>query len=104
YSKPGTATVQREALLHAVGQNPMHSEVDDIVRDTPAEMNYDTFLRIVNRPGGFANAVPKEEEVISALQAFDGDGNGIVAVMAVLYVLTRLGERMSDVEVDGLLT
>ncbi|KAJ7254199.1 hypothetical protein C8J57DRAFT_1518822 [Mycena rebaudengoi] len=107
YETPGTASVPREALgdlLRAVGQNPMQSEVDNIVSAASAQVNYDEFLRIVNRPGGFAHTGTKEEEVIRAFQAFDKDGNGKISVEELRYVMTNLGKKLSDAEVDELLT
>ena len=43
------------------------------------------------------------EEFIRGFQVFDKEGNGFIGVGELRYVLTQLGEKMSDEEVDELL-
>ena len=43
------------------------------------------------------------EEFIRGFQVFDKDGNGVIGAGELRYVLTQLGEKMSDEEVDELL-
>lgn len=43
------------------------------------------------------------EEFIRGFQVFDKEGNGFIGAGELRYVLTQLGERMSDEEVDELL-
>ncbi|KAH0826045.1 myosin regulatory light chain cdc4, partial [Lanmaoa asiatica] len=59
FDKKGTGAVPRETLgdiLRALGQNPTQAEVADIVASTPREVDYKTFLTILNRPDGFKPA------------------------------------------------
>ncbi len=82
-------------------------------------MDYKTFLTILNRPDGFKPAgtpgalfpsqsrimvsFPFAEEFIRGFQVFDKEGNGFIGAGELRYVLTQLGEKMSDAEVDELL-
>lgn len=83
-------------------------------------MDYKTFLTILNRPDGFKPAgtpgtkgfsllrclLPDTsfiEEFIRGFQVFDKEGNGFIGAGELRYVLTQLGEKMSDEEVDELL-
>jgi hypothetical protein len=85
-------------------------------------VDYKTFLTILNRPDGFkpagtpGNSLFKEkrvtlkkkknvfaEEFIRGFQVFDKEGNGFIGAGELRYVLTQLGEKMSDEEVDELL-
>lgn len=87
-------------------------------------VNYKTFLGILNRPDGFKPAgtpgtFPSQpttshtcidmwffflaEEFIRGFQVFDKEGNGFIGAGELRYVLTQLGEKMSDEEVDELL-
>ena len=43
------------------------------------------------------------EEFIRGFQVFDKEGNGFIGVGELRYVLTSLGEKLSDEEVDELL-
>ena len=83
-------------------------------------VDYKTFLTILNRADGFKPAgtpgtcsekirsetltkLPFTEEFIRGFQVFDKEGNGFIGAGELRYVLTQLGEKMSDEEVDELL-
>ncbi|THH01008.1 hypothetical protein EW026_g1599 [Hermanssonia centrifuga] len=105
FDKKGTGAVPREVLgdlLRALGQNPTQAEVRDIVDNAPRDVDYKTFLTILNRPDGFKPA-GTPEEFIRGFQVFDKEGNGFIGAGELRYVLTQLGEKMSDEEVDELL-
>ncbi|KAJ7572652.1 myosin regulatory light chain cdc4 [Mycena floridula] len=105
FDKKGTGTVPREILgelLRALGQNPTQAEVADIVNHADREVNYNAFLKILNRPDGFKPA-GTPEEFIRGFQVFDKEGNGFIGAGELRYVLTQLGEKMTDAEVDELM-
>jgi metallopeptidase MepB len=57
---------------------------------------------VLNRPGGFRD--PGEpDEYCRGFQVFDKDMTGFIGVGQLKYVLTNLGEKMTDEEVDELL-
>lgn len=65
-------------------------------------VDFDSFSRVLNRPGGFRD--PGEpEEYCRGFQVFDKDMTGFIGVGQLRYILTNLGEKMSDDEVDELL-
>jgi Ca2+-binding EF-hand superfamily protein len=67
-----------------------------------ATVDFETFSKILNRPGGFRD--PGEpEEYCRGFQVFDKDMTGFIGVGQLRYILTNLGEKMSDEEVDELL-
>lgn len=85
-------------------------------------VDYKTFLTILNRPDGFKPAGTPGirafgfnllnttdlsmmflEEFIRGFQVFDKEGNGFIGAGELRYVLTQLGEKMTDEEVDELL-
>ena len=68
----------------------------------PPTVDFDAFQKILNRPGGFRD--PGEpEEYCRGFQVFDKDLTGFIGVGQFRYILTNLGEKMSDDEVDELL-
>lgn len=65
-------------------------------------VDFETFSKILNRPGGFRD--PGEpEEYCRGFQVFDKDMTGSIGVGQVKYILTNLGEKMTEEEVDELL-
>jgi hypothetical protein len=72
------------------------------VRMAGHTVDFETFSKILNRPGGFRD--PGEpEEYCRGFQVFDKDMTGFIGVGQLRYILTNLGEKMSDEEVDELL-
>lgn len=65
-------------------------------------VDFDSFSRVLNRPNGFRD--PGEpEEYCRGFQVFDKDLTGFIGVGQFRYILTNLGEKMTDEEVDELL-
>lgn len=65
-------------------------------------VDFETFQRVLNRPGGFRD--PGEpDEYCRGFQVFDKDMTGFIGVGQLKYILTNLGEKMTDDEVDELL-
>jgi len=65
-------------------------------------VDFESFSKVLNRPGGFRD--PGEpEEYCRGFQVFDKDMSGFIGVGQLRYILTNLGEKMSDDEVDELL-
>jgi Ca2+-binding EF-hand superfamily protein len=70
--------------------------------DFSGAVDFETFQRVLNRPGGFRD--PGEpEEYCRGFQVFDKDMTGFIGVGQLKYILTNLGEKMTDEEVDELL-
>ncbi|KAG8995290.1 hypothetical protein FRB94_002170 [Tulasnella sp. JGI-2019a] len=105
FDKKGTGKVQRDVLgdlLRALGQNPTQAEVAEIVAGAPREVDYSTFLSILNRPDGF-KPPGSADEFVRGFQVFDKEGNGFIGAGELRYVLTQLGEKMTNEEVDELM-
>jgi hypothetical protein len=65
-------------------------------------VDFETFSRVLNRPGGFRD--PGEpDEYCRGFQVFDKDMTGFIGVGQLKYILTNLGEKMTDEEVEELL-
>jgi Ca2+-binding EF-hand superfamily protein len=122
YDKRGNGRVSLDSLgdlLRACGQNPTLAEIRELEKQVggdckqlsaPTEkhrtdkriVDFDSFSKVLNRPGGFRD--PGEpEEYCRGFQVFDKDMTGFIGVGQLRYILTNLGEKMSDEEVDELL-
>ncbi|OCK82040.1 EF-hand [Lepidopterella palustris CBS 459.81] len=106
YDKRGSGRVNINDLgdlLRACGQNPTLAEIADLERSIgSADFDFEAFSRVLNRPGGFRE--PGDiDEYIRGFQVFDKDNSGFVGVGQIKYILTNLGEKMDDNEVNELL-
>ncbi|WWC98723.1 hypothetical protein V866_005616 [Kwoniella sp. B9012] len=107
FDKKGTGQVPKESLgelLRSLGQNPTQAEVQGLEQGLQGggTFGYEEFLNVLNRPDGWKPA-GTADEFIKGFQVFDKSGNGFIGAGELRYVLTQLGEKMSDEEVDELL-
>ncbi|KAI8328982.1 HAD-like domain-containing protein [Chlamydoabsidia padenii] len=106
YDKKGNSTVSSTNLgdlLRGLGQNPTQAEVRELIKSVgEVDIDFGTFLTILTRPDGFKPA-GSSQEFIQGFQVFDKDGDGYISAGELRYVLTNLGEKLSDEEVDELL-
>ena len=116
-------TVRRRRLEERLWRQLAHVSFMSPFRMLPVD--FKSFLNILHRPNGFkpagspgkeragcgifASAVANtfcptlSEEFIRGFQVFDKEGNGYIGAGELRYVLTSLGEKLSDEEVDELL-
>ncbi|KAI9294406.1 putative myosin regulatory light chain cdc4 [Neoconidiobolus thromboides FSU 785] len=108
FDKTGNGTISTSSvgeLLRALCQNPTESELREIITGLPDNsgmVDFETFLTILQRPGGFKPA-GEVEDFVQAFQVFDKDRTGFISVGELRYVLTSLGDKLTDAEVDELL-
>lgn len=105
FDKKGTGKVSPDALgdlLRAVGQNPTLAEISDLQSQIQGDLDFDTYVKIINRPDGF-KPLGEPEDYIKGFQVFDKEGTGYIGVGELRYILTSIGEKLSDSEVDELL-
>jgi len=105
FDKRGTGRVSLNSLgdlLRACGQNPTLAEIKELEKTAGGDFDFETFSRILNRPNGFRDP-GSPDEYCRGFQVFDKDMTGFIGVGQLRYILTNLGEKMSDEEVDELL-
>ncbi|EPZ32322.1 Short-chain dehydrogenase/reductase SDR domain-containing protein [Rozella allomycis CSF55] len=89
-------------LLRSLGYNPTQAQVKEMINKINNQpLSFDSFLRFVEgdlQTFQFPN--PTLEELV---QVFDKEGNGFISVGELRYVLTSLGEKLTDEEVDEIL-
>lgn len=107
FDKKGDGSIDPSALgelLRSCGQNPTSTELTELSGDG-SPISFDRFVAdILNRNDGQGfKPHGTIEEFIQGFQVFDKDGNGIISSGELRYVLTSLGEKLTDAEVDELL-
>ncbi|RVE58120.1 hypothetical protein OJAV_G00206090 [Oryzias javanicus] len=95
-------------IMRALGQNPTNKEVNKLLGNPSTDdmaskrVEFETFLpmlqTIINSPNkaGF-------EDYVEGLRVFDKEGNGTVMGAELRIVLSTLGEKMSEAEIDALM-
>ncbi|XP_041325098.1 calmodulin-like protein 4 isoform X3 [Pyrgilauda ruficollis] len=92
------------AVMRCLGASPTPGEVQRHLQlhriDRNAELDFSTFLNIMYRQ---MKQEEPEEEILRALAMIDRQKRGVIAAPELRAKLTRLGEKLSDEEVDDLL-
>lgn len=65
-----------------------------------AIIDFATFLQIFYR---LSQTMDTPQEMVEAFRVFDSSGGGVLSVVTLREVLTSLGERLNEYEVDDLL-
>lgn len=92
-------------MLRAVGQNPTLKEISELQASLGGEdatVDFAKYVKLINREGGFRKA-GQPEDYIKAFQIFDKDLTGYIGVGELKYILTSIGEKLTEDEVDELL-
>jgi len=93
-------------VLRALGQNPTEKEIQDFCvqwkNDPDIRITFEQFLPI------YQNIIKMKPEIaledfVEGLSHFDKEGTGFISVAELRHLLTTLGERMTEEDVDQLL-
>ncbi|XP_066514725.1 myosin, light polypeptide 3, skeletal muscle [Hoplias malabaricus] len=93
--------------MRALGQNPTNKDVVKILGNPSAEemankrIDFDTFLPMLKTVDG--NQKGTLDDYVEGLRVFDKEGNGKVMGTELRIVLSTLGEKMKEPEVDALM-
>jgi len=95
-------------IMRALGQNPTNKEVNKLLGNPSADdminkrVDFEGFLpmlqTIINSPNKAGY-----EDYVEGLRVFDKEGNGTVMGAELRIVLSTLGEKMTEAEIDSLM-
>ncbi|XP_029315509.1 myosin light chain 1, skeletal muscle isoform [Cottoperca gobio] len=96
-------------IMRALGQNPTNKEVSKLLGTPSADdmtakrVDFEGFLpmlqSIINNPNKAGY-----DDYVEGLRVFDKEGNGTVMGAELRIVLSTLGEKMTEVEIDALMS
>jgi len=91
-------------VLRALGQNPTEADVKRLSHQhRPDErISFEQFLPILQTISR-QRPVDTADDFIEGLRHFDKDGNGYISSAELRHLMTHLGEKLTDEEVEQLL-
>jgi myosin light chain 6 len=91
-------------VLRALGQNPTEADVKKLTHQhSPDErIPFEVFFPIYTQISK-SRSNDTAEDFIEGLRHFDKDGNGYISSAELRHLLTTLGEKLTDEEVEQLL-
>eukprot|EP00979_Chaetoceros_neogracilis_P007913 scaffold1724_cov226-Chaetoceros_neogracile.AAC.1 len=101
----GTITTKElGTVMRSLGQNPTEAELMDMINEIDADGNgtidFPEFLTMMARK---MKDTDSEEEILEAFKVFDKDGNGFISAAELRHIMTNLGEKLTDEEVDEMI-
>jgi calmodulin len=91
-------------VMRSLGQNPSESELQDMINEVDADNNgtidFPEFLTMMARK---MKDTDSEEEIREAFKVFDRDNNGFISSAELRHVMTSIGEKLTDDEVDEMI-
>ena len=98
------STKDLPTVLRSLGQNPSESEIGDITQqadpDGSGAVDFETFLSMIQTK---LKDQDSEAEIRESFRVFDKEGNGKISAPELRHIMTTLGEKLTEDEVDEML-
>ncbi|KAK3033925.1 hypothetical protein RJ639_034725 [Escallonia herrerae] len=112
FDKDGDGSITTKELgtvMRSLGQNPTEVELQDMINEVDADQNgtidFPEFLNLMSRKMkvNYYTDTDSEEELREAFKVFDKDQNGSISAAELHHVMTNLGEKLTDEEVNEMI-
>uniref|UniRef100_A0A0K8SPY3 EF-hand domain-containing protein n=1 Tax=Lygus hesperus TaxID=30085 RepID=A0A0K8SPY3_LYGHE len=91
-------------VMRSLGQRPTETELRDMVngvdQDGNGSIEFNEFLQMMSKKMKGAEG---EDELREAFRVFDENNDGLISNSELRHVMTNLGEKLSDEEVDDMI-
>ncbi|KAJ0176443.1 hypothetical protein K1T71_007622 [Dendrolimus kikuchii] len=101
----GTITMaELGVVMRSLGQRPSETELRDMVKEVDQDGNgtieFNEFLQMMSKKMRGSDG---EDELREAFRVFDKNNDGLISSVELRHVMTNLGERLSEEEVDDMI-
>ncbi|XP_055371477.1 calmodulin-A-like isoform X2 [Condylostylus longicornis] len=101
----GTITMaELGVVMRSLGQRPSETELRDMVNEVDQDGNgtieFNEFLQMMSKKMKGADG---EDELREAFRVFDKNNDGFISSSELRHVMTNLGEKLSEMEVDDMI-
>jgi calmodulin len=107
FDKDGDGQITTKELgtvMRSLHQNPTEAELREMISEVDKEgSNAIDFPEFVNLMARKMKDTDSEDEIKEAFKVFDKDGNGFISATELRHVMTNLGEKLTDEEVDEMI-
>ncbi|KAM4728709.1 myosin, light chain 12, 2 [Chaetodon auriga] len=86
-------------MLASLGKNPTDEYLEAMMNEAPGPINFTMFLTMF---GEKLNGTDPEDVIRNAFACFDEEGTGVIQEEYLRELLTTMGDRFTDEEVDEL--
>ncbi|KAK5616965.1 Myosin regulatory light polypeptide 9 [Crenichthys baileyi] len=86
-------------MLASMGKNPSDEYLEEMMNEAPGSINFTMFLTMF---GERLNGTDPEDVIRNAFACFDEEGSGVIHEDHLRELLTTMGDRFTDEEVDEL--
>lgn len=108
FDKDGDGTITSKELgtvMRSLGQNPTEAELQDMIREVDQDrsetIDFPEFLTLMARKT--MQDIDYEEEIKEAFKIFDKNDNKHISAAELRHVMSNLGEKLTDEEVDEMI-
>ncbi|XP_012262941.1 neo-calmodulin-like isoform X5 [Athalia rosae] len=101
----GTITmVELGVVMRSLGQRPSETELRDMVNEVDQDGNgtieFNEFLQMMSKKMKGSDG---EDELREAFRVFDKNNDGLISSTELRHVMTNLGDKLSEEEVDDMI-
>ena len=87
-------------LIRDISDTEIKQIIQEVDIDGNGIIDFDEFVFMMNRRNKETDA---EEEVINAFRVFDSDCDGVISSTELRHIMTSLGDKLNDEEVDEMI-
>lgn len=107
FDKIGDGTITAQyigTVMRSFGANPTEGELKEMVNEVDVDgigkIDFADFLTMMAKTVKYTDS---EEEIREAFRTIDKYGNGFISAAELRHVMTNLGEKLSEEEVDEMI-